>query len=103
MADFPALPETGDEYSSNKARISVSQAPQPEQAPVALDRLSKSLTPLSISRSICATVVPLHLQMRSSLVLSVIAGIDFIWGFLGALIGTAKSARIILRRGWLFN
>lgn len=45
--------------------MSVSQAPQPEQAPVAREIPSKSATPLSISFLICPIVVPLQLQIRS--------------------------------------
>ena len=59
--------ETGDAYSANNSRMSVSHAPQPEQVPVALDIPSRSSTPLSMSRLICVLVVPLQRHTMSSL------------------------------------
>ena len=50
-------------FSANNAIISVSQAPQPEQAPVILEIRSRLLTPLAMSSKIWLLVVPLHLQM----------------------------------------
>lgn len=73
--------ETGETYVANNARTSLSQAPQPEQAPVALDRLSRSSTPLSTSRLICSVVVPLQRQIMSFFLSGVVLVISMLKSF----------------------
>jgi len=66
-------------FPASNSNIEASQAPQPEHAPVILDILSRSSTPLLTSSFICCLVVPLQWQITSFLygLISFIACLGF--------------------------